>query len=175
MRKGPRFRPEASSQAPDSEAFAERALRFTTLLADASSLIVLSDIGALAAACHAWRVVTIRAAAAEAGDSANGVFLIDAEVDGAAPAMSTDRALVESAAKARLPLLSEDKKVLMAAEDRGLDCFDVLVALELLAANGKLDGEQYEAVRARLMDRNAYRGDRLSWAQAVGAAAAKLA
>jgi hypothetical protein len=50
-----------------------------------------------------------------------------------------------------------------------------LVALELLAANGKLDGEQYEAVRARLMDRNAYRGDRLSWALAVGAAAAKLA
>jgi hypothetical protein len=175
MRKGPRFRPEASSQAPDSEAFAERALRFTTLLADASSLIVLSDIGALAAACRAWRVVTIRAAAAEAGASANGVSLIDGEVDGAAPAVSTDRALVESAAKARLPLLSEDKKVLMAAEERGLDCFDVLIALELLSANGTLAPEQYADVRARLLERNTYRGDRLSWAQSVGAAASKLA
>ena len=162
-----------AERAADPEDFAARALGFDSVVADASSLIVLSDIGALAAARTVWRLRTIAAAAAEAGESAAGVDLL--ESGEGIGGLSTDRALATAARKARLPLLSEDRKVLMDGEARGLDCFDALVALELLAAKGAMESAAYDTARGLLLERNAYREDRLAWARAVGAAANKLA
>jgi hypothetical protein len=170
-----RVRTQVFERAADPEEFAERALGFTVVLVDASSLIVLSDIGAIAGARLAWRLSTIAAAAAEAGDASEGISLVGAGTTKAFPVESTDKALVSAARKAHLPLISEDRKVLMAAEAADLDCFDVLVALELLSATGALSAGEYVETRSRLLERNAYRGDRLAWAQAVGLAAAKLA
>ncbi len=162
-----------ADRAADPEDFAARALGFASVAADASSLIVLSDIGALAAARSVWRLRTIAAAAAEAGAAAAGVESL--EIGEESGELSTDRALAAAAGKARLPLFSEDRKVLMDGEARGLDCFDALVAVEVLAAKGAMTRAAYEDARRRLLARNAYNEDRLAWARAVGAAAIKLA
>ncbi len=172
-RPSPRRRPAArpAEGQADPEGFAERALGYAAVVADASSLIVLADIGALAAARRSWRLLTIAAAAAEAGAAGEGLELLESGVE----AVSTDRALVAAARRSRLPLLSEDRKVLMDGEDHGLDCFDALVALELFVAAGALSPVDYDQARSRLLERNSYTTNRLQWARSVGAAAAKLA
>lgn len=165
----------AAESDADPEAFAERALDYDAVVVDASSLIVLADIGALAAARLAWRLRTISAAANEAGPVAEGIELLKSGAESEAGSLSTDRALVAAARRSRLPLLSEDRKVLMAGEATGLDCLDALVALELLAAKGALTADEYDHAGARLLERNLYKENRLRWARAVGNAAAKLA
>ncbi len=163
----PAFRQPAP---PDPEAFVRRAAGFRALAVDASSLIVLADIGLLDAAHRTWRLHTVPAVAAEAGAASRDVALLPA-VD--TPA-GNDQALLTAALRAGLPLLTEDRRLLIAAEEADLDCFDVLVALELLLAAGTLDPERHQTARAGLLARNDYRPYRLVWAEAVGCAAAKF-
>lgn len=185
-RRGPRLRgrrggtrPEGRSGADDpsgAEAFAERARCFRSVLCDASSLIVLEAAGALDAALSAWDLLTIPGAAAEAGPAASRVRIVATKVVAtkvAAAPLSVDAALVAEAAARGLPLLSEDKKVLMAADARGLDCFESRVALELLRALGRLDGRAYAASSAALDARLAPSPAREARARDVAAAAAK--
>ncbi len=148
----------------------DRARGFRRVAADASSLIVLEDIGARKAALAAWSLAAPEAVRREAGAAAAGVESLG---DGEA-FRAPDAALVAAAAAAGLPVLSEDRRVLMAAEDAGLDCFDALVALELLRSLGALDEAAYAAARAALLERNDCRPYRLAWAREVAAAADKF-
>ncbi|HON12704.1 MAG: hypothetical protein ACOZCE_12205 [Spirochaetota bacterium] len=190
---------------PDPEAFVEAARHFREILIDASSIIVLSDIGALETATKIWQLITIPEAAAEAGPSLvqqNGspiyIQIVPAEVlarlsntgpaasitrppqDGAAGSSarakkaSTDLLLIETAKKHRRPLLAEDRKILMAAEDAGLDCFDSLVAIELLRGFSPEGNRSYPRWHKNILERNSYTAYRLSWAEQVAMAMIKL-
>ncbi len=168
-RPAPRHPP--ATPPADPEAFVRRAGGFSRLAVDACSLIVLAEIGVLDEAAKTWRLHTVPAVAAEAGSIAQGLTLLPAE-PGAA--VNNDLALLQSALRAGLPLLSEDRKVLIAAEEADLDCFDTLVALELMVAAGTLTPERRLAARNQLLLRNAYSPYRLVWAEAVANAAAKF-
>lgn len=167
---------------PDAEAFAEAARHFCDILIDASSIIVLADIGALERAAQIWRLATIPEAALEAGPdlltkeehpiTIRQVSPIQTERLQGKP--STDLLLVETAKKHRWPLLSEDRKILMAAEDAGLHCFDSLVAIELLKALSSQEPALYEGWHRRILSRNKYSSYRRSWADQIAMALMKL-
>ncbi len=97
-------------------------------------------------------MTTLKSVADEAGPLAEGL-------DIAAPAartdqeerLSNDACLVRLAAASGIPLLSEDRKILMACEAAGLDCFDALVALELLRGSPGFTENDYGAARASLL------------------------
>jgi hypothetical protein len=163
--------------APDPEAFAARALGFGTLAADSSSLIVLAAAGAATAAASLWRLAAVPAVRAEIGGLADRLALAPLVAPAASGpgAAGADRDVVAAAERENLPVLAEDMKVLRAAEDAGLDAFDGLVAVEVLAARGALNWAEAEAVRLRLRSMADYPPRRLSWAAAVAAALAKLA
>ena len=88
--------------------------------------------------------------------------------------LSADAGLVSLAARLGLPVLSEDGRILRAAEERGLDCLDSLVAVELLAAAGSITGEQAEDGRRLIRARSIISPARAAWAGAVGLAAEKF-
>jgi len=169
-----RRQPVVRHPAPaDPEAFVRRAAGFRAIAVDASSLIVLADIGLLDTAHRTWRLHTVPVVAAEVDALARDIRLLPTA---AAPALaaSNDQTLLAGALHAGLPLLSEDRRLLIAAEAADLDCFDVLVALELMLAAETLDPDCYQTARASLLRRNEYRPYRLVWAEAVGCAAAKF-
>ncbi len=176
-RRSSQATPAASFEAP-AEAFLRRVLTFTAVAVDASSLIVLSDIKALDAALRTWRLTPPKAVADEAGPLAERLDIADP----AAPAASTNQAktaqndalLVRTASAAGIPLLSEDRKILMAAETAGIDCFDALVALELLRGSPFFTESDYGAARNALLARNEYRPYRLAWAREIEAARMKF-
>ena len=179
----------------DPEAFASRALEFRELVADASSLIVLAEIGLLASALARWRLTTTAKVAAElragergenraadgqpdTGDPFGAVRVAEGQESRALGAdgkpLSADAGLVSLASRLGLPVLSEDGRVLRAAEDRGLDCLDSLVVVELLSAAGSITGEQAEAGRRLIRARSVVSPARAAWSEAVGLAAEKF-
>lgn len=177
------------SATPDAELFVESARRFTHILADASSLIVLADIGALEAAADTWQIVTIPEAAEEAGpilgysEPLSSLIQhvttyespLEAKREGSRRGTtSTDRLLLKTALHHQWPLLSEDRKILMAAEEAGLDCLDSLVAIELLQGFSVEGPQSYSHWRQRILERNKYTTYRLSWAEQVARAIQKL-
>ena len=183
----PRERP--SRARADPEAFASRALDFRVLVADSSSLIVLAEIGLLASALARWRLSTAASVIAElrTGRKVPGGRLNDEGLFGAiriidgpeekgadGKPLSTDAALLSLALRAGLPLLSEDGRMLRAAEEGNMDCLDSLVALELLQATGAISREQADACLLRLRSRSIVSPARAAWAGEVGQAAAKF-
>ena len=173
-----------SGKRADPEAFAQRALEFRELVADASSLIVLDDALLLSAVLARWRLSTTLAVAGELGGSkakisCTGIRIVDGPEsrfsgsDGRP--LATDAALVAFALRADLPLLSEDGRMLRKAEESSIDCLDSLVVLELLAATGAIGWEEAKDCRRLLRLRSAVSPRRAGWAEAVGLAAAKFA
>lgn len=189
----------------DPEAFVEAARHFREILIDASSIIVLSDIGALETAAKTWQLFTIPEAAAEAGtalvqqdDTRLDIQIVPAEIlatpSSPGPAASitrppqggaagssarpkqapTDWLLVATAKKLRRPLIAEDRKLLIAAEEAGLDCFDSLVAIELLRGFSPEGSRSYPRWHKNILERNSYTAYRLSWAEQVAMAMIKL-
>jgi len=171
-----------NTTAPDAEAFVESARHFSELIIDASSLIVLADIGALETASNTWRLVTIPEAAAEAGpdlhnEAGNPVKVL--QVSPVKPEKvkgepSTDLLILETAKKHHWPLLSEDRKILISAEEAGLPCFDSLVAIELLKGFSPQGFKFYKEWHRRILSRNKYASYRLSWADQIAMAIIKL-
>jgi len=170
------------NSAPDAEAFVEAARHFSALLIDASSLIVLADIGALEVASRTWHLATIPEAAAEAGDALRTEQGDPIQVQQIHPIRpekikgepSTDILLLETAKKRRLPLLSEDRKILMAAEEAGLFCLDSLAAIELLKGFSPQGPGLYTEWHSKILSRNKYASYRLSWADQIAMAIIKL-
>ncbi len=87
---------------------------------------------------------------------------------------STDQKLVETAKFHRWPVLAEDRKILIAAEEAGLYCFDSLLAIELLKAMSTNGLKAYPGWHRKITERNTYTPYRLSWAEQVATALQKL-
>jgi PIN domain nuclease of toxin-antitoxin system len=166
----------------DAEAFVEASRNFSDILIDASSLIVLSYIGALETAEKTWQLITIPEVATEVGPLLMNTAEDIPKVRQVSPQLSrtieemvnTDRLLVETAKKYHWPLLTEDRKILIAAEEVGLFCFDSLVAIELLKGFSNQGARSYNDWHNRLLLRNKYTPYRLSWAEQIAVALMKL-
>ena len=143
----------------DAEVAGLRALESAAV--DASSLIVMNKSGFLGLAREELRLVTIGAVAREAGSDALGITSFEVQGSGA----SNDAALVAFAAERGLPLISEDRKVLLAADRLGLPYYDALLVLCSLLARGRIDAEGYGDFRARLVGVSRYSPRVLSYGE----------
>ncbi|AEJ18364.1 hypothetical protein [Gracilinema caldarium] len=166
----------------DAEAFVETARSFSDILIDTSSIIVLSAIGALETASQTWELVTIPEAVSETGALLINIKEGSIKIRQIKPQnpenikskTNTDQLLVETAKKHHLPLLAEDRKILIAAEEAGLLCFDSLVAIELLKGLSSQGARSYSDWHNRILLRNKYSPYRLSWAERIAIAIMKL-
>jgi hypothetical protein len=152
-----------------AEQFIEAARNFSKIIIDASSLIVLDALGILDKVRNNWELYTIPAVAFEAGDAGINIQVFkDAPSSG-----NNDQCLVQKACSMHLPILSEDRKILIAAEEANLYCFDSLILLELLRFKESISEIYYSELKRKLLVRNIYRPNRLQWAQCVGIAVDK--
>lgn len=77
-------------------------------------------------------------------------------------AVSNDELLLTFAKEAGLPVVSEDRAILRAAEDEGLDYYNSLMMLAFLRYRGRIDQQWYEEAKARLLDVARYGADVLA-------------
>lgn len=151
----------------DPAEFALLSRHFEQVLLDSSSYIVLKDIGALEVASKAWRFCTIQEVHREIGYITVPVLIIPTvEAEEGIP---VDQLLLETARETGIPLLSEDRKLLEAAGNTGLACFDALSAIEVLREKLKNPDipDAYTRWKRRILHRNRYRPDRLEWAEGL--------
>ncbi|MFQ3547210.1 MAG: hypothetical protein SNJ56_02640 [Termitinemataceae bacterium] len=111
--------------------FVSQILQHTQILLDTSSYLVLKDIGALTTASRTWKLSTIQEVHREIGWISVPVLIVPTESPGDTE-QPVDQLLLNTAAATHLPLLSEDRRLLEAAETRDILCFDTLAAIELL-------------------------------------------
>ena len=132
------------------------------LLADTSALICLDALGLLETVRHRWRLLAITEVLAEwqAGNARALELEILSSFPGEAE-LPTDRKLVNQAKVARLPLLSEDRRILLAAEESGLPAICCLWLVAGLDSLGDLPRPQSLAARTVLAYRFRYDAKRL--------------
>ncbi len=160
------------------------------LAVDTCSLIALDEARILDEAATLWRLEAPPSILREAGICARRCMpfgvppskSLDAAADRVrrtdpfltSVAAKTDRELLVGAEERGYPLLSEDGKLLNAAELSGLDCFDSLAAVEVLFAAGLLDERQAGDAAQTMRSRLALSPRRFAWAEQLHAVAQKL-
>jgi hypothetical protein len=138
-------------------------IRLESAFIDASSMIVMNKSGFLAPVRDELTLVTTPPVAEEAGADAAGIET----VAGIAGSGSNDSALVASAAAAGLPVISEDKKILLAADRAGLAYYDALMMLCLLFARGRIDREGYDGFLEALLASSRYAARVVAYGEAI--------
>jgi hypothetical protein len=133
-------------------------------VADASSLIVMEKSGFLGAAARVIELVTIPAVAREAGEAASGILLLNSSVG---ETIKNDTALVATAASLGLPVISEDKKVLLAAERVGLPYYNAVMVLCGLLDRGRVSTADYASYRQKLASVSRYSKRILAYADSI--------
>ena len=115
-------------------------------LIDTSSLIYLSNTNLLTAASRAIQLKTISNVVKEFGSLSE---IKDIEIIELREVINekkdTDRRLMETAMHLRLPIISEDKKMLMRAKRSGLPFFNTLMIMNFLIYKNVIKQEAYQA------------------------------
>jgi hypothetical protein len=120
---------------------------------DTSSLIYLKKINLLRKTVHTIGLITVSGVQDEFGpsDIFNHIEIIELNET----KNNTDRQIVQVAEDLRLPVISEDKKILMAAGNSGLPFFNTLMIMNFLIYKNKIDYYQYH-VSLNLLRKEAY-------------------
>lgn len=140
-----------------------------TACIDASSIIIMEKAGYLGLAVRALRLVTIPPVAREAnGVLSPGIAVVESGAASRA-APSNDAALVAEAADRRLAVISEDRKVLLAAQEHGLPYYNALMVLCLLLVRGLIGADGYDRFRDRLVGVARYAPRVLAYGDALAA------
>ena len=118
---------------------------------DTSSLIYLQEIDLLSLTGQWIKLWTIPGVIREFGDGAkeSPVYLIDVKNTAGTPA-DTDQMLCLAADKLRLPIISEDRQILMRARNANLPYFNALMVLNFLLYKNALDLLEYQIVMDNL-------------------------
>jgi hypothetical protein len=138
--------------------------RLRQVLADTSALITLEKLALLETAQAALRVRTIPEVMAEwrrGSPSAPDLPLLAPLVHADYPALPTDRKLVAQAGDVHLTLFSEDRRILVEAEELGIPSLCVLFLAAKLLAEAKISPVAAWEARERLADENRYDQRRL--------------
>ncbi len=109
-------------------------LRLDEASIDTSSIVYLYKAGMLGTVSAEIRLSTIEPVLAETGFSDMPVRVVSYETD----ASSTDDALLAYTTARQLPLVSEDKKLLLKAERHGIKYYNSIMMLCLVAARGRM-------------------------------------
>ncbi|ADW16815.1 hypothetical protein Despr_0639 [Desulfobulbus propionicus DSM 2032] len=112
---------------------------------DTSTLIYLERLELLPRVAGCVQLVLIPQVIAEFGGEIAGATLL-----ATAPTGTTDQAVCRSASLLHLPVLSEDRQVLLAARRLGLGYYNTLMLLLALCARGDLPLAAYPQLRRRL-------------------------
>lgn len=127
------------------------------VLIDTSSLIYLSHINLLHITSAALRLMTIAGVVNEFGKSEafeNIEIIVSEKIQ--EKNKPTDLCLTETAKTLRLPVISEDKKILMAAKRVGLPFFNTLMIMNFLVYKQVIDRRQYKDALHLLQGRAFY-------------------
>lgn len=129
-------------------------------LIDTASLIYLSKIRLLHICSQTIRLMTIPEVAAEFGlpGDLEPIKVVEIEWkmgESADPDQETDQRLLRAADFLRLPVISEDKQVLMEAKRRGLPYFNTLMIMNFLIFKKAIDGKIYETA-LEILQKKAY-------------------
>jgi len=133
---------------------------------DSSSIIYAGKSGVLDVLCAELRLMTVPGVVREVGYSIPDIA-VGPENN---PSLPVDDQLLAAAAEARQAVISEDRKLLMRADDCGLDGYNMLVMLELLLLRGQLSLSEWDIARKRLLAAAQYSawvvhaGQELHWA-----------
>ncbi|MCX7786511.1 MAG: hypothetical protein N2442_02295 [Spirochaetes bacterium] len=162
--------------------------RLSTLLIDTSSLIRVENAGFLPSLASSLHLITVPAVRAEYVAGSAGIpFPAPVQVleSGLAEgvnrgrssfksedyrrvaSLSVDGFLLEIARTHRLPLLSEDRKILQQAELLGLEYYNALMMLEYLLYRGSLSEDAYDASKSILLSQARYGQGVLRYAEAL--------
>ncbi len=133
---------------------------------DSSSIIYAEKAGTLEILCGELQLQTVPGVVREVGIPIPDISVAP-EIDSS---ISVDDQLLASAAEAHLAVISEDRKLLMKADDRGLAGYNMLVMLELLLLRGHISLAEWDRARKRLLaaaqysSRVVHAGQQLHWA-----------
>ncbi|WP_455382683.1 hypothetical protein [Salinispira pacifica] len=139
---------------PERELEAFSALR--RCLLDSSSAIYMKKAGFLALLCSTLDISTIPQVVEETGYRDMPVTIVDGvgseDANAGAPGPTTDELLVQTALARRLPVITEDRKMMLRLDAGGLPFFNALMMLHLLLFRGTLDPAAHSEHRSRLLE-----------------------
>ena len=129
--------------------FADVVARLSSLssaIIDTSSLIYLSKINCLPLLIRACKLFTIPDVTEEFGNDIDGIAIIKDSVD----TMETDQKLIQICITNKLPLISEDRKLLREAERYNLPYYNSLMILNFLLVKKKIRRKEYASLLEKL-------------------------
>ena len=130
----------------DPESTLEQLRSLSRAAIDSSSVIYAAKSGLLDTLCTALELRTVPGVVNEVGYPLPLIRLEEKPEGG-----SVDNQILACAAGARIPLISEDRKLLVKADEVGLECYNLLVVLELLLLRGHLSLVDWDCARKRLL------------------------
>lgn len=138
------------------------------ILADTSSLIYLDKLSLIKLLTSEIKVMTISEVAREFGPSfteLSEISIVPSPLNQTDYAnLDTDRKLLHQAAKNRIPLLSEDRRILRTGLEAGLQVHAAIMMVLLLYFRSRINLSDYERARDQLADWARYDRHLLSYA-----------
>lgn len=137
-----------------------------TVSADSSSLIYARKCGVFAVLARDLEVLTVAGVVREVGFPVPGIRILGDE----GKTVAVDDQVLALAESKQVPLLTEDRKLFMKAEDRGVEAYNMLLMLELLLLRGSLSLVEWDEAHKKLLAAANYSpwvvdaGTRVHWA-----------
>jgi hypothetical protein len=142
----------------------ERFDRLQEAAIDASSIIYMLKAGFLGLLGTTITLKSVPEVVAETGWPSLPVTVVSSDRP---PVPSNDQRLLDFAEESGLPVISEDRAILRAAEAEGLDYYNSLMMLAFLRYRGRLDEQWYEEAKARLLEVARYGRDVIERFEAI--------
>jgi hypothetical protein len=119
---------------------------------DTSSIIYLSKSELLDPLAGLIRLVTVELVVREAGIQSLPVDVVATQQDELDRSPDADTAILLCALNKGIPLLSEDRKLLMRAEARGVPYYNSIMMIALMVLRGAIDKKDVSDYRDRLVE-----------------------
>lgn len=116
---------------------------------DASSIIYLKDIKLLELLSENIELFTIKEIIDETGFVNLPIKIYEHNITSG---LANDRKLIESSIKRKIPIITEDKKLLNSAKKSGIDYYNALMMLNFLFYLDKINFNQYDNYYNRLVN-----------------------
>lgn len=122
--------------------------RLGNAMIDASSMIYLSKAGCLRRLAETIPLFTLPEIKAEAGEDSQSVQIVKA----ANSELSNDEKLMACAFESRLPLITEDRRIVLTAVEKELPVFNALMMLCFMLYRGVISEKEYGGFLKSLKD-----------------------
>ena len=129
----------------------EKLERVRSVAIDTSSIIYLSKSGLLDRLSELIQLKTVGQVVQEAGLPSLPVDFVATHQDDLNRPIDADTAILQCAVRERIPLLSEDRKLLMRADVRGVPYYNSLMMIALMALRGVIAEGEIADSRDRLV------------------------